>query len=124
MARAIRLPGLKSYAGGAGGINFHVLLYDTSDEFVDGSVIEANRMGQIQDWSGVWSGDQVHGEARMQRRWGVIGSGYQAETQLAAIAHVREDQVRQGLQSVREENRAIVTPTKNVGRVGHRSVRP
>ena len=81
------IAGLKSYAGGRGGINFHVLLYDTSANSLAG-VIEANRMGQIR--TGAASGVATKYMAREGATTvGIIGSGYQAETQLAAIAHVR-----------------------------------
>ena len=82
------IAGLKSYAGGRGGINFHVLLYDTSANSLAG-VIEANRMGQIR--TGAASGVATKYMAREDATTvGIIGSGYQAETQLEAIAHVRE----------------------------------
>ena len=79
--------GLKSYAGGRGGINFHVLLYDTSANTLT-AVIEANRMGQIRTGaaSGVATKYMSRGDAETI---GIIGSGYQAETQLDAIAQVR-----------------------------------
>ena len=80
--------GLKSYAGGRGGINFHVLLYDTSANSLS-AVIEANRMGQIR--TGAASGVATKYMAREDAKTvGIIGSGYQAETQLAAIAQVRD----------------------------------
>ena len=82
-----RIAGLKSYPGGRGGINFHVLLYDTSTNSLM-AVIEANRMGQIR--TGAASGVATKYMAREDAETvGIIGSGYQAETQLAAIAHVR-----------------------------------
>ena len=94
--------GLKSYAGGRGGINFHVLLYDTAANSLS-AVIEANRMGQIR--TGAASGVATKYMAREDAETvGIIGSGYQAETQLAAIAHVRE--VRSAkVYSRSEENR-------------------
>lgn len=85
--RGNQIAGLKSYAGGAGGISFHVLLYDTSTNSLTG-VIEANRMGQIR--TGAASGVATKYMAREDAEVvGIIGSGYQAETQLAAIAEVR-----------------------------------
>ena len=82
-----RIAGLKSYPGGRGGISFHVLLYDTSTNSLT-AVIEANRMGQIR--TGAASGVATKHMAREDAETvGIIGSGYQAETQLAAIAHVR-----------------------------------
>ena len=83
-----QIAGLKSYPGGAGGISFHVLLYDTSTNSLT-AVIEANRMGQIR--TGAASGVATKYMARENADTvGIIGSGYQAETQLAAIAHVRK----------------------------------
>ena len=85
-----RIAGLKSYPGGKGGISFHVLLYDTSTNSLT-AVIEANRMGQIR--TGAASGVATKYMAREDAETvGIIGSGYQAETQLAAIAHVRNIQ--------------------------------
>ncbi len=82
-----QIAGLKSYAGGAGGISFHVLLYDTSNNSLM-ALIEANRMGQIR--TGAASGVATKYMASENADTaGVIGSGYQAETQLAAIARVR-----------------------------------
>lgn len=82
------IAGLKSYAGGRGGINFHVLLYDTSRNSL-AAVIEANRMGQIR--TGAASGVATKYMAREDAETvGIIGSGYQAETQLAAIAQARK----------------------------------
>ena len=82
-----QIAGLKSYPGGRGGINFHVLLYDTTTNSLM-AVIEANRMGQIR--TGAASGVATKYMARENAETvGIIGSGYQAETQLAAIAHVR-----------------------------------
>ena len=82
-----QIAGLKSYPGGRGGINFHVLLYDTSTNSLM-AVIEANRMGQIR--TGAASGVATKYMARENAETvGIIGSGYQAETQLAAIANVR-----------------------------------
>jgi ornithine cyclodeaminase/alanine dehydrogenase-like protein (mu-crystallin family) len=94
--------GLKSYAGGRGGINFHVLLYDTAANSLS-AVIEANRMGQIR--TGAASGVATKFMARADAETvGIIGSGYQAETQLAAVAHVRN--VRSAkVYSRSEENR-------------------
>ena len=97
-----RIAGLKSYAGGRSGISFHVLLYDTSTNSLIG-VIEANRMGQIR--TGAASGVATKYMARKNAETaGIIGSGYQAETQLAAIAHVRNI-VNARVYSRSEENR-------------------
>ncbi len=96
------IAGLKSYAGGRGGINFHVLLYDTSANSL-AAVIEANRMGQIRTGaaSGVATKYMARGDAETV---GIIGSGYQAETQLAAVAQVRDIRSAK-VHSRSEENR-------------------
>ena len=83
------LVGHKSYAGGRPGISFHVMLYDTaSNELL--AVLEANRMGQIRTGaaSGVATKHMTPATAS-PISVGIIGSGYQAETQLEAVAHVR-----------------------------------
>lgn len=82
------LVGHKSYAGGRPGIQFHVMLYDTSTNEL-AAVIEANRMGQVR--TGAASGVATHHMApdADSVKVGIIGSGYQAETQLEAVAHVR-----------------------------------
>ena len=79
--------GHKSYAAGRGGATFHVMLYGTNGEGLL-AVIEASRMGQVR--TGAASGIATRYMARQDARTvGIIGSGYQAETQLEAIAAVR-----------------------------------
>ena len=83
------LVGHKSYAGGRPGIQFHVMLYDTSrNELL--AVIEANRMGQVR--TGAASGVATKHMAvdKPGMTVGIIGSGYQAETQLEAVSKVRD----------------------------------
>ena len=81
--------GSKSYVGGSGGISFQVLIYGASGEGLLG-VLDANLMGQVR--TGAASGVAT----RYMARWcdngkvGVIGSGYQARTQLEAVTKVRE----------------------------------
>lgn len=87
--RSHNLVGHKSYAGGRPGIEFHVMLYDTArNELM--AVLEANRMGQVR--TGAASGVATRHMAREEPGMtvGIIGSGYQAETQLEAVAHVRD----------------------------------
>ncbi|NQW17187.1 MAG: ornithine cyclodeaminase family protein [Chloroflexi bacterium] len=75
--------GQKSYAAAAGGIGFHVLLYGTRGEGLM-AIIEANRMGQIRTGSasGLASKYMARPESSVVA---VIGSGYQARTQLEAV---------------------------------------
>ncbi len=80
--------GHKSYAAGSGGASFHVMLYGTSGEGLL-AVIEANRMGQVR--TGAASGIATRYMSNEESsRVGIIGAGYQAETQLEAIAAVRQ----------------------------------
>lgn len=86
--RSHGIAGHKSYAVGAGGISFHVMLYDTTNNRLK-AVIEANRMGQIR--TGAASGVATKYMANEAKgiTVGIIGSGYQAETQLEALMHAR-----------------------------------
>lgn len=82
------LVGHKSYAAGPGGAAFHVMLYGTNGEGLL-AIIEANRMGQVR--TGAASGIATKYMAKESAKVvAVIGSGYQAETQLEAIAAVRD----------------------------------
>ncbi|MFP6679318.1 MAG: ornithine cyclodeaminase family protein [Dehalococcoidia bacterium] len=81
--------GSKSYVGGAGGISFQVLIYGASGEGLLG-ILDANLMGQIR--TGAASGIATRHMARHcdNSKVAVIGSGYQAQTQLEAVAGVRD----------------------------------
>ncbi|MDA0677294.1 MAG: ornithine cyclodeaminase family protein [Chloroflexi bacterium] len=80
--------GHKSYAAGGGGASFHVMLYGTSGEGLL-AIIEANRMGQVR--TGAASGIGTRYMARDDASTvAILGSGYQAETQLEAVASVRK----------------------------------
>ncbi|MEX0761827.1 MAG: ornithine cyclodeaminase family protein [Dehalococcoidia bacterium] len=79
--------GHKSYAGGRGGVSFHVMIYGTSGEGLL-AVMGANRLGQVR--TGAASGLATRYMALEDAAdVAVIGSGYQAETQLEAVAAVR-----------------------------------
>ena len=86
--------GMKWYGGfGAGGARFHVQLSDSeTGELL--AVMEAGRLGQVR--TGAASGVATKYMARPDARIvGMIGSGYQAGTQLEAICRVRPiEQVR------------------------------
>ena len=111
--RGHQIAGLKSYPGGAGGINFHVMLYDTSNNSLV-AVIEANRMGQMR--TGAASGVATKYMARDNSETvGIIGSGYQAETQLAAIAHVRN------IKSVKVYSRSEENRNRYAAKMSNRS---
>ena len=86
--RSTGVTGMKWYGGfGSGGTRFHVQLSDSeTGELL--AVMEAGRLGQVR--TGAASGVATKHMARPDARTvGVIGSGYQAETQLEAICRVR-----------------------------------
>jgi ornithine cyclodeaminase/alanine dehydrogenase-like protein (mu-crystallin family) len=81
--RELGLAGLKSYAAGREGAHFVVLLFETgSTEPV--AVMEADKLGQLR--TGAASGVAAKHLAREgARSLGVIGCGWQARSQVAAI---------------------------------------
>lgn len=76
--------GQKSYVATRGGVGFHVLLYSaTGDGLL--AMIEASALGQIR--TGAASGLASRYMARADSATvGMIGAGYQAQTQLEAVA--------------------------------------
>ena len=80
--------GLKTYDFAANSSRFYVQLYDTATaELI--ALIEANGMGQVR--TGAASGIATKYMARADASTvGMIGSGYQASTQLEAVCSVRE----------------------------------
>ena len=91
--RSTGVTGMKWYGGFGGGMRFHVQLSDSeTGELL--AVMEAGRLGQVR--TGAASGVATKYMARPDaRNVGIIGSGYQAETQLEAICRVRTvDRVR------------------------------
>jgi alanine dehydrogenase len=84
----LSVSGLKTYFGGRGGVSFVVILFSTR-ECRTLAVIEAGRLGQIR--TGAMSGLVTDLLAdRDVHILGCIGSGYQAETQVEAVAAVRD----------------------------------
>lgn len=81
--------GTKTYgAVGPGGVKFYVQLYDTADGRLL-AMIEASDMGQIR--TGAASGVATkHMARRDSGTVGIIGTGYQARTQLEAVCRVRD----------------------------------
>ncbi len=81
--------GLKAYSVNAKtGAHFEVLLYRSADG-LPLATLEANRLGQIR--TGAASGVATKYLAREDASVaGILGSGFQAETQLEAIANVRK----------------------------------
>lgn len=79
--------GLKSYTTFAGGARFHVLLYSTEDGSLL-AMIEADRLGQLR--TGAASGIATKYLAKADATVAAIfGTGYQARTQVEALAHAR-----------------------------------
>ena len=79
--------GTKVYATGRHGANFMVLLFEAATSALL-ATIEANALGQIR--TGAASGVATRHMARKDAATlAMIGSGYQAETQLEAVANVR-----------------------------------
>jgi ornithine cyclodeaminase/alanine dehydrogenase-like protein (mu-crystallin family) len=87
VAEYLNLAGTKTYATTAAGAQFHLSLYDTSSgELV--ALIEANRLGQLR--TGATTGVAASWMAAPDAaEVGLFGAGYQAETQLEAVAAVR-----------------------------------
>jgi alanine dehydrogenase len=79
--------GLKSYTTSAAGARFHMLLYSAEDGSLL-ALLEANRIGQLR--TGAATGIATDSLARKDASVAaVFGSGFQAETQIEAMAHVR-----------------------------------
>ena len=85
--RSTGVTGMKWYGGFGGGMRFHVQLSDSeTGELL--AVMEAGRLGQVR--TGAASGVATKYMARPEAGTvGMIGTGYQAETQLEAICRVR-----------------------------------
>jgi alanine dehydrogenase len=80
--------GLKSYTTFASGAHFHVLLYSAEDGALL-AIIEASHLGQLR--TGAASGVATRLLARPEASIAaVFGSGYQARTQVEALAHARD----------------------------------
>jgi ornithine cyclodeaminase/alanine dehydrogenase-like protein (mu-crystallin family) len=80
--------GLKAYYAGGNGARYHVLLYSASDGKLK-AMIEADNLGQMR--TGAASGLATKLLAKPEARTlGVIGTGRQAFTQVAAVCAVRD----------------------------------
>jgi len=78
--------GLKAYTAGPGGARFYVLLFAETGELL--AFVEADRLGQLR--TGAASGLATRYLApEGVRVLALLGAGYQAETQLAAMLAVR-----------------------------------
>ncbi|MBI4220082.1 MAG: ornithine cyclodeaminase family protein [Chloroflexi bacterium] len=79
--------GHKSYVATRSGVGFHVMLYSAKGEGLL-AILEASRLGQMR--TGAASGVATRYMAVQDASSvGIIGAGYQARTQLAAVAAVR-----------------------------------
>ena len=87
-AHELGVMGMKTYGVGPGSSRFYVHLYDAATtELV--ALIEANGMGKVR--TGAASGIATKYMSRADASTvGMIGSGYQASTQLEAVCNVRE----------------------------------
>src|SRR5262249_35769728 len=93
--------GVKSYSIGRDRARFLFLLYAAGGELL--AIIEADRLGQIR--TGAASGIATEFMARPDARIaGIIGTGWQARSQLEAVCAVRPIQVARAF-SRREEGR-------------------
>jgi ornithine cyclodeaminase/alanine dehydrogenase-like protein (mu-crystallin family) len=80
------LVGWKCYTTTRSGAKFHLGLYDTSGQMV--ALVEADRLGQLR--TGATTGVAVELMADPQAtEVGLFGAGWQAESQLAAVARTR-----------------------------------
>jgi alanine dehydrogenase len=85
-AAYLGLVGWKNYSTTRKGAKFHVGLYDLSGSLV--ALIEADRLGQLR--TGATTGVAVEAMADpAATEMGLFGSGWQAQSQLAAVATVR-----------------------------------
>ena len=85
---AIGAMGFKAYSAARGAYRFHVFLYDsrTGDHL---ATLEANRLGQLR--TGAASGVAAKFMSRADSRTAaIIGSGFQARTQLDALCKTRD----------------------------------
>ena len=113
-AEYLGLVGWKCYTTTHGGARFHVGLYDAaSGELV--ALIEADRLGQLR--TGATTGVAVESMADMSAaEMGLFGAGHQAETQLEAVAQVR--QLRTAFVYSRNPARRNDFATRMSGRLG------
>ena len=86
-ANYLGLSGWKAYSTTQRGVQFHVGLYDQQSGALV-ALIEANRLGQLR--TGATTGVAIEWMALLDAaELGLFGTGYQAESQLEAVAAVR-----------------------------------
>ena len=105
-APSIGSVGLKCYASGRAGANFVVLLFSTETSALQ-AIVEADWLGRIR--TGAASGVATRLLARRDARTaGVIGAGSQAQTQIEALAAVRELETIKIYSRSEERRRSLV----------------
>ena len=78
----------KSYVSHKNGIDFNVMLYDASGKGLI-AIIQANLLGQIR--TGAASGIATKYLSKKNSKvFGIVGSGYQSQTQLESVINVRD----------------------------------
>ncbi len=103
--------GYKSYLGGGGGAYFLVFLYSLESGKIL-AAIEGNKMGQMR--TGAASGVATKYMARPEaKRVGIIGSGYQARSQLEAVCAVRPIEIVRVYSRAEEKRRAFADEMGN-----------
>ncbi|MEM4090369.1 MAG: ornithine cyclodeaminase [Thermoplasmatales archaeon] len=86
-----RISGLKAYIAGRGGARFQVLIF-SSDTYELIASIEANRLGQLRTGAvTALATSVIRGKCE---RFALIGSGFQAETQLEGILTMFDPEVK------------------------------
>ena len=80
--------GHKSYTAGKNGANFHNMIYGCNGEGLL-AIIESNRLGQIRTGAASGLASRFLSK-KTSSKIGVIGTGYQAETQVEAVCDVRD----------------------------------
>lgn len=106
--------GLKAYTISSGGARFHTLLYDPEDGTLL-SILQSDKLGQLR--TGAASGIATKYLAREDAKTlGLYGAGWQAESQLEAIAAVRD--LEQVIVHSRSEDSRKAFAEKMSGRLG------
>ncbi len=106
--------GLKAYSVARGKARFHVSLYDTTTgELL--ALIEADKLGQMR--TGAASGIATKYLARADAKTvGIYGTGWQAQSQLAAVCAVRKiEGVKVYSRSEEKRNQFSATMSKELG---------
>ena len=109
---AIGAMGFKAYSAARGAYRFHVFLYDSrTGEHL--AILEANRLGQLR--TGAASGVAAKYMSRADSRTAaIIGSGFQARTQLEALCKARD------IRQVRVHSRSAANRNAYADEMGER----